>query len=58
MLGNPFTDVKYDLNSRVKFAHRTALISDELYKVNSLVMFSVYFFPLYFSVYFTHIHID
>ncbi|XP_030942297.1 serine carboxypeptidase-like 18 isoform X2 [Quercus lobata] len=32
VLGNPFTDVKYDLNSRVKFAHQTALISDELYK--------------------------
>ncbi|GMY38756.1 serine carboxypeptidase-like 18 isoform X5, partial [Fagus crenata] len=32
VLGNPFTDVIYDLNSRVIFAHRTALISDELYQ--------------------------
>ncbi|XP_056160714.1 serine carboxypeptidase-like 2 [Syzygium oleosum] len=32
VLGNPLTDVLYDLNSRVVFAHRKALISDELYK--------------------------
>ncbi|TXG59949.1 hypothetical protein EZV62_014522 [Acer yangbiense] len=32
MLGNPFTDAKFDVNSRVPFAHRVALISDELYK--------------------------
>ncbi|KAE8008138.1 hypothetical protein FH972_004678 [Carpinus fangiana] len=32
VLGNPFTDIIYDLNSRVKFAHRTALISDQLYE--------------------------
>ncbi|KAK1589435.1 hypothetical protein Q3G72_034029 [Acer saccharum] len=30
--GNPFTDAKFDVNSRVPFAHRVALISDELYK--------------------------
>ncbi|XP_041010667.1 serine carboxypeptidase-like 2 [Juglans microcarpa x Juglans regia] len=32
VLGNPFTDVIFDLNSRIKFAHRTALISDKLYQ--------------------------
>ena len=40
VLGNPFTDVIYDLNSRVIFAHRTALISDELYQVNCSLDFS------------------
>ncbi|KAI4295785.1 hypothetical protein L6164_035795 [Bauhinia variegata] len=32
VLGNPFTDFIYDVNSRVKFAHRLALISDEMYE--------------------------
>ncbi|KAK2656791.1 hypothetical protein Ddye_009843 [Dipteronia dyeriana] len=32
ILGNPFTDAKFDVNSRVPFAHRVAFISDELYK--------------------------
>ncbi|KAI3413152.1 uncharacterized protein J3R85_016526 [Psidium guajava] len=32
VLGNPLTDLLYDLNSRVVFAHRKALISDELYE--------------------------
>ena len=33
LLGNPATDFKLDENSKVQFAHRLALISDELYKV-------------------------
>ncbi|XP_061342155.1 serine carboxypeptidase-like 7 isoform X1 [Gastrolobium bilobum] len=32
VLGNPATDRKFDWNSRIPFAHRTALISDKLYK--------------------------
>ncbi|KAK1586730.1 hypothetical protein Q3G72_005557 [Acer saccharum] len=32
VLGNPETDPKYDVNSEVPYAHRMALISDELYK--------------------------
>ncbi|KAJ8765664.1 hypothetical protein K2173_014786 [Erythroxylum novogranatense] len=32
LLGNPITDVHFDFNSRVPFAHRMALISDELYQ--------------------------
>ncbi|BFG35771.1 hypothetical protein CerSpe_220460 [Prunus speciosa] len=32
LLGNPSTDINIDANSRVPFAHRLALISDELYK--------------------------
>ncbi|GKV19791.1 hypothetical protein SLEP1_g30010 [Rubroshorea leprosula] len=32
ILGNPFTDVKYDLNSRIIFAHRKALLSNSLYQ--------------------------
>ncbi|XP_028767747.1 serine carboxypeptidase-like 12 isoform X1 [Neltuma alba] len=32
VVGNPFTDVYYDINSRVKFADRVALISDDLYE--------------------------
>ncbi|KAL3722259.1 hypothetical protein ACJRO7_034608 [Eucalyptus globulus] len=32
LLGNPLTDVLYDLNSRVVFAHRKALISNEIYE--------------------------
>lgn len=43
MIGNPFTD-KSDSNSRVQFAHRLALLSDELFKViNSVVYLSVYY---------------
>ncbi|KAL6270451.1 hypothetical protein ACE6H2_027362 [Prunus campanulata] len=32
ILGNPFTDPTYDVNSRIKFAHNMALISDALYE--------------------------
>ncbi|XP_021822228.1 serine carboxypeptidase-like 17 isoform X4 [Prunus avium] len=32
VLGNPFTEPTYDVNSRIKFAHRMALISDTLYE--------------------------
>ncbi|KAM7470522.1 hypothetical protein LguiA_008705 [Lonicera macranthoides] len=32
VIGNPITDKKEDENSRVQYAHRVALISDELYK--------------------------
>ncbi|CAL9217197.1 unnamed protein product [Arabidopsis halleri] len=32
VLGNPLTDSVYDYNYRVPFAHRMALISDELYE--------------------------
>ncbi|KAJ0040664.1 hypothetical protein Pint_27865 [Pistacia integerrima] len=32
VLGNPATDSKFDDNSKVPFAHRMALISDELYQ--------------------------
>ncbi|XP_061341319.1 serine carboxypeptidase-like 18 [Gastrolobium bilobum] len=32
VLGNPATDPKFNWNSRIPFAHRTALISDKLYK--------------------------
>ncbi|QHO11392.1 hypothetical protein HN51_069179 [Arachis hypogaea] len=31
ILGNPLTDIGYDINSRVKFSHRVGLLSDELY---------------------------
>lgn len=44
MIGNPFTDKLSDSNSRVQFAHRLALLSDELFKViNSVVYLSVYY---------------
>ncbi|KDP32094.1 hypothetical protein JCGZ_12555 [Jatropha curcas] len=32
LLGNPATDYKFDENARIPFAHRMALISDELYE--------------------------
>ncbi|GAV57714.1 Peptidase_S10 domain-containing protein, partial [Cephalotus follicularis] len=32
LIGNPATDPKFDENSKVPFAHRMALISDELYQ--------------------------
>lgn len=35
MLGNPVTDIEIDWNSRIQYAHRMALISDELYKVSN-----------------------
>lgn len=33
MLGNPGTDPSFDDNSKVSFAHRMALIPDEMFKV-------------------------
>lgn len=33
VLGNPLTDTDNDVNSRIPFAHRLTLISDELYEV-------------------------
>ncbi|XP_062176464.1 serine carboxypeptidase-like 18 isoform X2 [Alnus glutinosa] len=45
VLGNPFTDVIYDLNSRVTFAHRTALISDQLYESTKRNCKGEYLFP-------------
>lgn len=46
MLGNPATDKKFDVNSRVPFAHCMAIIPDELYEViwltSLLVDFLVY----------------
>ncbi|KAF9621133.1 hypothetical protein IFM89_016627 [Coptis chinensis] len=33
LLGNPMTDVHFDDNSKIPFAHRMALITDELYEV-------------------------
>ncbi|PIA29414.1 hypothetical protein AQUCO_06000054v1, partial [Aquilegia coerulea] len=33
MEGNPMTEVNYDSNSRIPFAHRMALISDELFEL-------------------------
>ncbi|BFG42104.1 hypothetical protein CerSpe_283800 [Prunus speciosa] len=32
VLGNPWTEPTYDVNSRIKYAHRMALISNELYE--------------------------
>ncbi|KAI3803760.1 hypothetical protein L1987_31922 [Smallanthus sonchifolius] len=32
LLGNPFTDTSGDYNSRIRFAHRIALLSDAIYK--------------------------
>ncbi|KAF2294373.1 hypothetical protein GH714_009796 [Hevea brasiliensis] len=32
ILGNPLTDFKYDLNSRIEYAHQKELISDKLYE--------------------------
>jgi serine carboxypeptidase-like clade 1 len=36
VLGNPLTDCVYDCNYRVPFAHKMALISDELYEVYTM----------------------
>ncbi|KAI9123903.1 hypothetical protein K1719_005203 [Acacia pycnantha] len=32
VVGNPFTDVHYDINSRVEYAYRLALISEHIYE--------------------------
>ncbi|KAI4298587.1 hypothetical protein L6164_032127 [Bauhinia variegata] len=45
ILGNPFTDVKYDINSRVNFAHRFALIDDEIYEAAEVYCSGEYVHP-------------
>ena len=41
MIGNPLTDKVNDINSRVPFAHRSTLLSDELYEVIFIYVISV-----------------
>ena len=43
VLGNPVTDFDLDNNTRVPFAHRMALISDELYEVTNYKIFCLSF---------------
>ncbi|TKY71231.1 Serine carboxypeptidase 18 [Spatholobus suberectus] len=45
VLGNPLTDEKYDFNSRIKFAHRIALLPDELYEETKLDCQGEYVYP-------------
>nr|KYP47771.1 Serine carboxypeptidase-like 18 [Cajanus cajan] len=45
VLGNPLTDWKHDFNSRIKFAHRVGLLSDELYEETKLDCQGEYVFP-------------
>ncbi|XP_065871347.1 serine carboxypeptidase-like 17 [Euphorbia lathyris] len=45
MLGNPLTDYKYDLGSRIEFAHKKQLISDQLYKEIEQNCKSEYLYP-------------
>jgi hypothetical protein len=48
VLGDPATVPHDDYNSRIPFAHRKTLISDELYKVNfTLALKSIYSLELY-----------
>ncbi|TKY71233.1 Serine carboxypeptidase 18 [Spatholobus suberectus] len=42
---NPLTDEKYDFNSRIKFAHRVALLPDELYEETKLDCQGEYAYP-------------
>lgn len=41
LLGNPVTEPSFDDNSKVPFAHRMALIPDEMFKVDTKFFFPV-----------------
>ncbi|XP_027362513.1 serine carboxypeptidase-like 18 [Abrus precatorius] len=45
VLGNPLTDEQHDKNSRIKFAHRVGLLSDELYEETKLDCHGEYVYP-------------